>query len=110
MILFSFIIKDKELFVKDFIVFEDQLKLDKFKTDITGQYRFTNICAGTYMILVNHASCDSIKLQLSIQKNQIKNFSKINGTFDTKKDIQSNWIITNSSGPAIFVRYNRGLL
>ena len=46
----------------------------KFKTDITGQYRFTNICAGTYMILVNHASCDSIKLQLSIQKNQIKNF------------------------------------
>lgn len=31
----SFIIKDKELFVKDFIVFEDQLKLNKFKTDIT---------------------------------------------------------------------------
>jgi iron complex outermembrane receptor protein len=46
----------------------------KFKTDITGQYRFNNICSGTYMILVNHASCDSIKLQLSIQKNQIKNF------------------------------------
>jgi iron complex outermembrane receptor protein len=46
----------------------------KFNTDITGQYRFNNICAGTYVILVKHASCDSIQLQLSIQKNQTKNF------------------------------------
>jgi iron complex outermembrane receptor protein len=46
----------------------------KFITDIEGHYHFYNLCKGSYTIVVNHMSCDSIKYKLTIQKNIIQNF------------------------------------
>ena len=46
----------------------------KFITDIEGHYHFYNLCKGSYTIVVNHLSCDSIKYKLTIQQNIIQNF------------------------------------
>jgi iron complex outermembrane receptor protein len=46
----------------------------KFITDIEGHYHFYNLCKGSYTIVVNHMSCDSIKYKLTIQQNIIQNF------------------------------------
>jgi len=46
----------------------------KFITDIEGHYHFYNLCKGSYTIVVNHMSCDSIKYKLTVQQNVIQNF------------------------------------
>ena len=46
----------------------------KFITDIEGHYHFYNLCKGSYTIVVNHMSCDSIKYKFTIQQNIIQNF------------------------------------
>lgn len=46
----------------------------KFITDIEGHYHFYNLCKGSYTIVVNHMSCDSIKYKLTIQQNIVQNF------------------------------------
>jgi iron complex outermembrane receptor protein len=46
----------------------------KFITDIEGHYHFYSLCKGSYTIVVNHMSCDSIKYKLTIQQNIIQNF------------------------------------
>lgn len=46
----------------------------KFITDLEGHYHFYNLCKGSYTIVVNHISCDSIKYKLTIQQNIIQNF------------------------------------
>jgi len=46
----------------------------KFITDIEGHYHFYNLCKGSYTIVVNHMSCDSIKYKFTIQQNIIQKF------------------------------------
>jgi iron complex outermembrane receptor protein len=41
-----------------------------FVTDINGDFRYNNICPGTYNLQVSHAGCETINKIVSISKNQ----------------------------------------
>ena len=63
----------------------------KFITDIEGHYHFYNLCKGSYTIVVNHMSCDSIKYKLTVQQNVIQNFNEAIDFIDDFKNCRSNF-------------------
>lgn len=80
----------------------------KFITDIEGHYHFYELCAGNYTIVVNHTSCDSIVLKITLQRNLVKNF-RLPHSFNeletvsvsAKKDVMVNTIKEELSAKAI---------
>ena len=43
-------------------------------TDANGFYRFSALCAGTYTIIVTHASCLPIELRIKLEGSLVRNF------------------------------------
>ena len=44
------------------------------QTDEFGTYNFENLCPGTYLFLIEHPQCDSLKRKITIRQNQVLNF------------------------------------